>query len=361
MPDLTPYHLTFRGGLHVGQGAENLNATRVTVPSDTLYAALVDQHRHLGDDPEGFVAPFREGHAPFRLTSAFPFAGQVRFYPMPADLAAVFSLETLARAGAQKRLRRLRFLSEGLLNRLLQGQRLDAYLPSEDGKGPGRTLQRGALWLTAEEVDRLPEAAGPSGEGKGAPRPLTHLWKAQTVPRVTLNRLSSASTYFQVERVRFAPGCGLWFGVQGEMEALEPLLTALGESGLGGERSAGYGAFTFERSAPLSLPEPAEGRLYLLSRYLPAEAEIPGALEDAAYRLESVAGWLRSPDRPALRRRRLWMLAEGSLVRPPVSGALEDVRPVLRKDRKTPLLPHPVWRFGLALGVRLPTGEASHG
>lgn len=359
MPDLTPYHLTFRGGLHVGQGADNLNATRVTVPSDTLYAALVDQHRHLGGDPEAFVAPFREGQAPFRLTSAFPYAGEVRFYPMPADLAAVFSPETLARASAQKRLRRLRFLSEGLLRRLLQGQRLDAYLPEEGAEGPGRTLQDGALWLTAEEVEKLPEAP-PERGGKRAPRRLTHLWREQTVPRVTLDRLSSASTYFQVDRVRFAPGCGLWFGVCGDTERVEPLLLALGESGLGGERSAGYGAFTWQRRERLTFPE-TEGALCLLSRYLPAEAELPAALEGAAYRLEPVAGWLRSPDGPARRRRRLWLLAEGSLVRPPVSGTLEDVGPVDREDKKTPLLPHPVWRFGLALGLNLPTAEASHG
>ena len=92
----------------------------------------------------------------------------------------------------------------------------------------------------------------------------------------------------------------------------------------------------------------------LLNRYHPQEKELPDALSDSgtAYALTPVGGWLRSWDDAAQLRKRLWMLAEGSVFRtigPGPWGDVVDVRPTYEASGS--IFPHPVWRYGLAFPV----------
>ncbi|HEY75206.1 MAG TPA: type III-A CRISPR-associated RAMP protein Csm4 [Thermoflexia bacterium] len=382
MPNLTEYCLVFRSGFHLGTRGVDVEESAVHIPSDTLFAALVDAHRLAGGDPDAFLAPFPRPQGeestndgpPFLLTSAFPFAGAIRFFPMPVSLDRWFEEETLRTR--HKDLKRIRFVSEGLFRRMLAGEKMDGWLFPSEGEDPekGIALQSGALWLSCEEVDGLPETMWLRPDTKQA-LPLRALryarvWARQQVPRVTVDRVSSASEIFHAGRVVFSPECGLWFGVEwrapdreveGEgivyQDALHRALALLADDGLGGERSAGYGVFTWRKGETLSLPDPSPGELlYLLSRYHPRKEELPAALTggDTAYSLVSVGGWLRSPDGAAQRRRRLWLVAEGSIVQTTegdTRGDVVDVRPTYENPAGD--LPHPVWRYGLALGAGL--------
>lgn len=370
MPELIPYQLAFGGGLHLGTRGVNLEEAGVSLPADTLFAALLDAWRRAGGDVADLAAPFvaTPPDPPFLLTSAFPYAGEVRFYPMPLALTALFSAGTLRQRG--KAIKRIRYLSEALFRKALAGELLDADLfPDDEYEEPqrGLVLQGGGLWLSAEEVARLPKGLR---REPGQWHALRHLsvWEAGRVPRVTVSRVTSASTIFHAGRVRFAPGCGLWFGVAWRSperqvgagplsfrQAFQQALALLQHEGLGGERSSGYGAFTFQEGKPFTLPDPAPGGpALLLSRYHPRQDELPQALvaADTAYDLVGVAGWLRTPDGPAQRRKRLVLVAEGSLVRPPAfpAGDVTDVRPDYAGG---PGVPHPVYRYGLALAVGL--------
>jgi CRISPR/Cas system CSM-associated protein Csm4 (group 5 of RAMP superfamily) len=88
------------------------------------------------------------------------------------------------------------------------------------------------------------------------------------------------------------------------------------------------------------------------------------AATNAAYRIASVAGWLRSPDGPAQRRKRIHLLEEGSLIpmSKNVAGDLVDVAPDYgRNEESSPdRLPHPVYRAGFAVAAGL-AKEANHG
>jgi CRISPR-associated protein Csm4 len=369
MPEITPYALTFHGGFHVGTRGVNLEEADPHLPSDTLFAALVDAWRRNGGSAEGFSAPFLADPPapPFLLTSGFPRAGDVRFYPMPVDLSRLFQSETLRKR--RKAIKGVRYLSEGLLRKAASGEPLDDWLyPEDEGEEPttGVALQGGALWLTLDEAERLPASLRRKAGRRRALRYLS-VWASESVPRVTVSRLNSASNIFHSGRVSFAEGCGLWFGVAWlrpeapvgadqvpYSQAFQQALTTLREDGLGGERSVGCGAFTFREEKPASWLEPAAGQpALLLSRYHPRPQELPDALSapGAAYSLLSVAGWLRSPEGPAQRRKRLYMVAEGSLVSPPrfPAGDVADVRPTYRHPAGD--LPHPVYRYGLALAV----------
>ncbi|HXF61838.1 MAG TPA: hypothetical protein VNK95_09475, partial [Caldilineaceae bacterium] len=70
MPTLTVYHLRFSGGLHLGSHGVNLEEGSLTLPSDTIFAALVDAWRRAGGDPVAWVAPFvaEPPAPPFLLT-----------------------------------------------------------------------------------------------------------------------------------------------------------------------------------------------------------------------------------------------------------------------------------------------------
>ncbi|MDT8898615.1 type III-A CRISPR-associated RAMP protein Csm4 [Thermanaerothrix sp. 4228-RoL] len=377
MPHLTAYHLAFKSGLHVGQGAESLEETLGHLPADTLFAALVQTWRHLGEDVEAWLQPFTQEppNPPFRLTSGFPFAGQVRFYPMPVDLSSLFSTQTLRDARYGKRLKRIRYLSEGLVRKAQAGESLDAYLfpPGEDEEPDrGVALQGGTLWLLRDEIEGLPESLRNLKNGtKRPPRALRFLpiWQEQEVPRVTVNRINQGSTIYHSARVVFAPGCGLWFGVEwlrpneelrpnlSFKAAFEHVLHTLEQQGLGGERTSGYGAFTVTQTEDITLASPEPGQCgLLLSRYHPrTQEEIAASLQkgDSAISLVAVGGWLHSMGQAAQRRKRVWLIGEGSLVtwaEQPVLGNLCDVRP----EYHSQTFPHPVYRYGLALAITWP-------
>lgn len=374
MASLTVYRLTFCSGFHLGVRGVNLEETSVHIPSDTLFSALVDAAIRTGTDGDAFVAPFREGAPPFLLTSAFPFAGAVRFFPMPVSLPRWFGQETLR--DRSKELRRIRFLSEGLFRRMLAGEPMDEWLFPDEGErrpGQGVALQDGKLWLTSEEVEKLP-AYMREHPRTGRPLPLRALryqrvFATSQVPRVTVDRVSAASEIFHTGRASFSPECGLWFGIEWRTpqakvgpqshsvrDIVHLALAILADDGLGGERTTGYGGFSWEEeTSPLVLDSPTQGGLlWLLSRYHPREDELPGALagQGTGYQLIPVGGWLRSWEGPAQRRKRLWMVAEGSIIRTVGSGPwgdVSDVRPTYNNPEGD--LPHPVWRAGLALGA----------
>ncbi len=371
MPELIPYTLRFHSGLHLGTRGVNLEEAGVSLPADTLFAALLDIWRRAGGDAAALAAPFTTAppDPPFLLTSAFPYAGEVRFYPLPLNLTALFSAEILRQRS--KDIKRIRYISEALLRKALRGERLDEDLfPANAEAEPqrGLALQGGSLWLTVGEAAHLPAGLQPESGRRRALRYLA-LWSVERVPRVTVSRITSASTIFHAGRVSFAAGCGLWFGLAWRRperqvgagpltfrQAFQQALALLQHEGLGGERTAGYGAFTFEEGEAFTLPDPVPGRpALLLSRYHPRQEELPQALtaKDAAYDLVGVAGWLRSPDGRAQRRKRLILVAEGSLVHPPAfpAGDVTDVRP---EYNGTPGVPHPVYRYGLAFLVNWP-------
>jgi len=287
-------------------------------------------------------------------------------------------VELTPRPGRRKLLKRLRYVSPVIFHRILAGEAIDAYA---DPQGRGAFLQRGRVWIAADEIDALPaEWRGLTPDrvkrrqnwrawllGEEGRRWLREqkVWGSDPVDRVTVDRVSSASAVYRIGRTVYAPGCGLWFGAQwpdgveaAAQAQLETLLAHLGDRGLGGERSVGYGQFTLEQEPlPLELPRRHPGQPALtLSRYLPRQDELPAALQGrASYRLVAVAGWLNAPGSRAQRRRQVRLLGAGSVFEPAGArpwGRLADVRPAGWQA-------HPIWRYGYAcpVGVGAVVGE----
>ncbi len=376
MPDLTLYHLDFGSALHLGRRGVGQEETGSHLAADSLFAALVTTWVEAGEDVESLLEAFPlsdgeeavEVSPPFLLSSAFPRAGELRFYPPPP--LSYLNIKPQSLEKRSKELKRIRFISESLFERVLAGQPLDDWLPAE-GKAQagdrGFYLQGRSLWLTAGEVEKLPFEFRhvKDKQKRWRDRPLNALpylkvWQTHKVPRVTVDRLRNASNIFHTGRLTFSPGCGLWFGIAWRAEGWQPrvelALDLMADGGLGGERAVGYGHFTWQTKKRPAWPSPQDGQLFMtLSRYHPRKTEVVKTLghEKAAYELVSIGGWLNSPETKAQRRRRLWMVAEGSVLHAAGNGPWGDVIDVRPDVQPADKFPHPIWRYGLAWPVAL--------
>ena len=343
------YRLHPSGPLHIGEVGIGSEESLAYVPSDTLFAALVDTWAQIWPgELEGWLSPFLNQPAmpPLLLTSAFPFVGEVRLFPAPASEPPVADRERWLAWG--KRAKRVRYVSERLFRAWLAGSPLDTWLDDAN------VLQEGEVWATPEERAQMAEALGyRADEPAGALR----LWGVDIVPRVTVDRITNRSNLFYTGRVTFARPCGLWFAIEMEEPWVGRVIQALdllADGGLGGLRSTGHGGFTWSQWQDVeALPAPEEaGYVVTLSRVAPQRADLPLLrAEGAAYRLVTVGGWCGSREGGPRKRRRVRMLAEGSVLgwrRGPM-GALVDVNPVGEAFR----LPHPVYRYGFAYPVAI--------
>ncbi len=353
-------HIAYRlkqlpgGGFHLGREGLDQESSAETFPSDSLFAALVAVLLDL----EGQEAVQAFVKSLPRLSSVFPYAGDLLLFPMPR--VRIISQQP-AQPGMVKVLKKLQYVSPGILVQLLSGAPMDAWLPKIDGTAQGLLLQDGKVWISRQEVQQLPPGWQKLDDETLAQKAI---WKTQRVPRVTVDRVTNSSQIYHVGRTTFAPGCGLWFlaDVDTQQQSLlDSLLLHLGDRGLGGERSAGYGAFEVEGVAAPPLPDVAQApRVMTLSRYNPTEAELKAGVlgEQASYELVDVGGWLASPDGPAQRRRRVRMIEVGSvLMQPPgitITGQIVDVRPQYEQSGAPE---HPVYRSGVALTVGMTGGD----
>jgi CRISPR-associated protein Csm4 len=262
-------------------------------------------------------------------------------------------------SGASKRLKRGRFVSRRLFLSLLAGERI----PTPE------TLQEGDLWFTMDEMDALSKQVRASTERRVVPEGFK-VWTLEEAPRVALDRVTQASNIFYFSRVAFSSGCGLFFladvdpALRGDFETV---VRVLGDTGIGGDRTAGCGQFepVFEEMG-LEIPENVPDFL-TLSLLAPSEAEIEGLLGPrCAYGLARRDGWIDSPEARNYRRRACRMFVEGSVFRGPADrsyGRLVDVTPTALEVRLRDGLPgHRVYRYGYAFPVpiRLQEEGVSH-
>lgn len=322
---ITPHAPLFIGDLI----SSDKEATREYIPSDTLFAAMVMAWKWQGS-LEARLAQCLSQPASFQITSAFPRAGDVRLLPMPLGLRLNLGQHSLI----GKARKRIRWVSEGVFKRMIAFGDLSSELTPES------FAQAGAVWLLRDESRKVREQL------KQPEDPLK-FWEDGTNPRVSIDRVSSASNFFETAQIRFAAGCGLWFAVTGEWAWAEQALQQLQDSGLGGMRSVGHGAFSFA-SADVS-PWPAAPGDYavLLSRFAPAT---PDEMREvlyaphSAFSLVTVGGWCNDDAGKAWRRKHVRMVAEGSLIGKRAVGRLVDAHPDVVMDRAA-------YRNGYAFGV----------
>ncbi|MDQ7820096.1 MAG: type III-A CRISPR-associated RAMP protein Csm4 [Armatimonadota bacterium] len=313
--------LTPRSAFHLGERGIGYEETSELVHADTLFSALCSVWTLLfGEDAvrRDLLPDGPNWEPPLRISSAFPRAGPVRFYPKPLLPSP---------DGDATRWKEVEWLSESLFIAWLGGARVPQFTFVHDG----------TVALAEAEREKL------------AHDPTLPFWKTVRVPRVTLDAVSKASELWHFGRLHFAPGCGLhfWVELRGLEDRFWTALRLLGDVGLGGDRSAGHGLFDVEFRQEEPPWKASDSRFVTLSPvYLP-EAQAGVLLRNGcAYRLEMRPGWIGAAQPSPYRRKAVRLLAEGSVLTGSTGalwGGFVDVTP-----EGVPDLPHRVYRWGYA-------------
>ncbi|MGI6460889.1 MAG: type III-A CRISPR-associated RAMP protein Csm4 [Candidatus Hydrogenedentales bacterium] len=309
--------------------------TGALVHSDTLHAALVSVAAMHG-------SPLLKRAETLRVSSLYPSWGGVCFLPKPflrppGEEGASNPLE-------RKRWKTIRLVSEGMLTAWLAGALEESQLASEAPAG------------CALLQDELPT---------GAPVPRA-LMAEEISAAVAVDRHGAGTMPFDRRglRVNTGEGCGAYFLAEledAESGPFRALADHLGEQGLGGERSVGYGRFEVASCEPvggtLFATHGAADAFLTLSLYLPTEEEVAaGALEaPAAYDCTVRGGWIHSAGGTTQRKRSLRMCVEGGVFKK-ISGRHGDVR----NTAPASFTRHPVYRSGLAFELPFQFKEGIH-
>ena len=311
--------LSFDTAVHFGtsDSALSLSTSGQTFCADTLFSALCHTAVAMAGSKgaEQLCEAVRQGR--LRFTDGMPWRGDTLYLPKPL-LPAAFD-ETLS-TDKRKKIKKLAWLPV---------PSMDSYLSS----------LRGGSFEAKEEP------------GFGVCYELT---------KAAVHDAADSEPY-QVGLFRFAPGCGLYMiiacaGME-TMEHLRPLLEALGQSGMGGKVSAGYGRFHIEDEILLDEPfdeqtewlhralTAAHGPYLLLTTSLPRDEELDGALEGASFQLIRRGGFVAAQGASAKKKTQHFLRA-GSVLNTVYEGALYDVA-----ADKT----HPAFRYSkpVFLGVTM--------
>lgn len=290
------------------------------VHSDTLHGALLCMAALEG-------APILQRPEALRVSSLYPFWQDVLFFPRP--FLPPVRVDASEPARDRKQWKSVRLVSRALLDAWLAGA------PAADSV----TLPGGLAVLASER--------------KAFPAMPDLLVTAQASPAVTIDRATQAAAPYDRRgvRVNTQRGAGAYFLMQMEeadFPTVQRLVERLGEHGLGGERSVGYGHFAplgFEEWPGLTAAHDGANAFMTLSLYCPTQEEVAqGVLEaPAAYDCTLRGGFIHGLAGSRLRKRTLRMCIEGSVFRSagPRPGHVVDLAPAGH--------PHPVYRSGLAL------------
>lgn len=332
MATYTVYLLTFKTQLHLGrasgpaqEGNLGLEKTETYIPADTLFSAICQTWLTFYDSES--LTTFLNGYTedrdvlPFMLTSAFPFAKDVYLFPKPLTLST-----------PSKKSKRVQFVSQSRFQDIISGTAPEF---SED-----QLINGEEVWVSPEEKEKLEASSDEDFT----------IWATNTRPRVTLGSRSSGSEIWHVQTVQFNTDCGLWLAARFDSDEtkqrIETLLRVLGDTGIGGERNAGYGMFDFTETT-LEIPTVEAGNQFVtLSPICPQSPKQLAQLltGDIAYTLNPLTGWVSTAG-TASRRKQVNMFVEGSVLHASNAqiGRLVDLRP----DNWE----HPVYRYGYAWQV----------
>jgi CRISPR-associated protein Csm4 len=291
--NLKIFKLKFKSPLHVGADSTLREKVDIIIHSDTLYSALYDLSVRVGSRIKEAILERK-----IVLSSAFPYyedkAERVYFLPRPIYNVRIAQGKTKEDFELAKRFKKL------------------VFIPSD--------------WLSS--LDDLQKNIG-NGFSKYSDL-LKEIYAVDILPKVFVDRFTSASTFYRIGQVFFLKG-GLYFVVKFLSEELEGefrgLLELLGEEGIGGRRSTGSGTFEFEEDA-LTFEMPESPNFYLLlSLSIPGEGEMDGILKNSYYELMLRRGWFLTDEGYSRRRKSVWMLKEGSILHKDIKGCSIDVTP----------------------------------
>ena len=299
--------------------------------SDALYSAVCAAMARLGALEEWLDATARSPQPAVRFSSCFPFHQDTLYVVPPRHIWPPAASSKVRWKGA-------RFVPLKAVETLLAGKPL-----SEDA------------WVVDGESECLMPSSAPPG---------STLFRASVRSSAAMDRAGEGVAPHSVACVEFAVGCGVWFVAAFADDAAQEVwggriraaIRLLADSGLGGERSRGWGRSEMPEFRAGELSElllrgggepQGETAYWMLSLFHAAESDGVDwergnyTLATRGGRIESAAGW-------GEQKKDTRMVAEGSVLvaASEPRGSATDVAPEG--------FPHPVYRAGFALSLPVP-------
>jgi CRISPR-associated protein Csm4 len=279
--------LKFKGPVHFGYKEKMDNLTEYVVHSDTIFSGIMCCYSLLygKDKTDKLVENFASGVCLFENSSAFVYVGEDYLLPRPINL------DLYDVVGDYKKAKKVKYVSESILDdKCRSGVCKGQFLLKEDYGG---------------DVVKISER-----------------------PRVVLDRLRNSSNIYYISSCVFDENAGLWFYLKVDPSVEREILAAirlLGDEGLGGERTYGFGYFepTF---VEVKDDEKDSDEYLLLSLYSPSQED---DLKDSllGYDFVERGGYVYSIYSSDIKKRRIRMLVEGSVFRKKLRGTVVDVTP----------------------------------
>ncbi len=323
--DVYIYRLMFKSPVHFGDTGIDLENVQEYVGSDTLFSALINVvNIYYGSDEAGNLIDRFLDTPPFILTSLFIYSDDLHFLPRPMDDS--FIPEEIKRAKG-KDLKKLKWLEK---RDFLKWQRQEE--------------------LTSEDIDEMLKK---QGEYKNA-------FVKEIRPRVVLDRITQQSSIYHCGYIHFRQNAGLYgivaFRDSSFVEKFKTIISLLGQTGIGGEKTYGCGMFevTFEPVSDIFLDilNAERDKHILLSLYHPSDNEKHTLKYDLiSYDIIRKKGWITTGRNALpLKRKSAGFITEGSVIKKTLKGCLIDVTP----DNPPPdILSHKIYRYGYAFTAPL--------
>lgn len=323
-----------RGPWRIGPDSGARDAADIIYHSDRLFSALTHAMASLQMLDKWLEATVRAQTRPaVTVSSCFPYLDEIHFVAPPATLWPPPPSPKLRWESA-------RFVPLSLVNDLLSGQPM-----REEGwwlDGPSQCLMPGDIQFTAPGPFRISRRT-----------------------RAAVDRVDGRVVAHTTACLEFPEGGGLWALVgfadeeayQQWADPVRGALRWLADTGLGGERTHGWGQSEPPEfieaelpgtilTAPVAANDNGAGAYWLLSLYVPADQDLID-WQRSRYKLVVRGGRIESRQGWGHPKRLLRMVQEGSVLYTagPPRGAARDVAPEG--------FPHPVYRSGLALALRI--------
>jgi CRISPR-associated protein Csm4 len=322
MPKYIAYKLTFTSPLHISAGGFAAESTEVTIHSDTLFSAICSAMQTLYG--EAVVSEFLTKNV--LISSCFPYLDEEYYFPrplVPNKLKEKSEHEPIKKLDAS----------------LFKKQKKQKYLAQSDFQSALEGTFDVATFAQKFENQEPPTFC-----------------KTQELPRVTIDRITNASSIFNFAQVTFNKSAGLYFmadfsGIDAETQKrFAASLRFLGDEGIGADNTVGKGFFeVVEDKIDLQVPTDAEHYL-LTSLYSPSNDELDKIdVKNCYYDYTTRNGWTSAGDMNK-RRLSLRMLVAGSVLN---IKAVGDNKKVL--DKETISTNFDVVRYGktIALPIKI--------
>jgi len=326
---LVAYRMGFKGPIHLGTGREGDLADLDALPrSDTLAAAIISLWRHVVPSASGHDITHLAERPPFVISSAFPVLRVGgKWEPLLFAPVSIFDGIGNLREGLRKAFKKIRFAEVVSIRALLRGD--------------------------------LPDKRSIVGEALLASDFAGELWNNQFRLRLQVDRLGDRP----MEGRLYEFG-GLHLGDEVKLSVLldfidescrpdvEAALRLLGDEGLGGDRTVGYGGFEIEHIDENFDPKLGSGARLSLSLLHPSPDEVEHGLLDAPaeYLITQRGGWATASSGASFRRKLANMLAEGSVIQD-LGRRRYGNSPVTREGGDGFGPSHPVFRPGGAVTI----------